>query len=57
MHTVPRIGFSFASYSGVEGTQLILPIEGDGRNQEPVVVRYDVLRTGTAASECSTLGP
>ena len=51
-YLVARVRFSSATYSGVEGTQLNLIVEGDGQNQEPVLVEYSVLRTGTAGSMC-----
>ena len=49
---VARVGFSSSSYSGVEGTQINLLVEGDGQNQQPLTVQYSVLRSGTAASKC-----
>ena len=49
MFAVARVGFSTAFYSGVEGTQVNLIVEGDGQNVEPVTVEYNVM-TGSAES-------
>lgn len=45
---VARVRFSSATYSGVEGTNLNLLVEGDGQNQQPVNVQYTLLQAGTA---------
>lgn len=47
---VAIIGFTSATYSGVEGSQISLLVEGDGQNQQALTVQYSVLRSGTAGS-------
>ena len=52
MHfAVASVGFTSSSYSGAEGTEVNLLVEGDGQNQQPLTVQYSVLRSGTAASK------